>query len=64
MYLENLGFHSITRLLGISHVSVLNWICKYGNQLDEIRNLRPIKIMELYEVQAMLLTKKLLMDWY
>ncbi len=45
MYLEGLGFHSIAHLLGVSHVSVLNWIRKYGNELDKIRNPRPTKIM-------------------
>ncbi len=62
MYLEGLGFHSTTRLLGVSHISVLNWIRKYGNQLNKIRNLRPTKIMELNEVHSYVGHKKLSMD--
>ena len=31
MYLEGLGFHSIGRLLGVSHVAVIQWIKKYGS---------------------------------
>ncbi len=58
LYLEGLGFHSIGRLLNVSHVSVLNWIRKYGNQLDEIRNPRPAKIMELDEVHSYVGHKK------
>jgi hypothetical protein len=62
MYLEGLGFHSIGRLLGVSHVSVLNWIRKYGSQLVEIRNPHPAKIVELDEIHSYLGHKKLPMD--
>jgi transposase-like protein len=58
MYLEGLGFHSIGRLLGVSHVSVLNWIRKYGSQLVEIRNPRPTKIVELDEIHSYVGHKK------
>ncbi len=58
LYLEGLGFHSIARLLGVSHVSVLNWIRKYGHQLEEIRNPRPARIMELDEVHSYIGHKK------
>ncbi len=58
LYLEGLGFHSIARLLGVSHVSVLNWIRKYGNRLEEIRNPRPAKVMELDEVHSYVGHKK------
>jgi len=30
LYLEGLGFHSIGRLLKVSHVAVINWVKKYG----------------------------------
>jgi len=52
MYLEGLGFHSIARLLGVSHVSVINWVKKYGSQLIGIRNPRPCRIMELDEMHS------------
>ena len=58
MYLEGLGFHSIGRLLGVSHVSVLNWIRNYGSQLVEIRNPRPAKIVELDEIHSYVGHKK------
>jgi transposase-like protein len=63
LYLEGLGFHSIGRLLGVSHtsayfgcaqhkslsnrVAVINWIRKYGQQLETIRNPRPARIVEM-----------------
>jgi transposase len=47
LYLEGLGFHSIGRLLNVSHVSVLNWMKKYGSELKQIRNPKPVHIMEL-----------------
>ncbi|WP_373802074.1 IS1 family transposase [Bacteroides heparinolyticus] len=58
LYLEGLGFHSIGRLLGVSHVSVLNWVRKYGRELTSIRNPRPVKIMELDEIHSYCGNKK------
>jgi len=37
LYLEGLGFRAIGRTIGISHVTVLNWIKKYGKDLEFIR---------------------------
>jgi uncharacterized protein YjcR len=61
MYLEGLGFHSIGSLLGVSHVSVLNWMRKYGHELEVIRNPKPTKIVELDELYTISGTKKLAM---
>ena len=58
MYLEGLGFHSIARLLGVSHVSVINWVKKYGSQLTCIRNPRSCRIMELDEMHSYVGNKK------
>jgi insertion element IS1 protein InsB len=52
MYLEGLGFHYTARLLGVSHVSVINWARKYGEGLESIRNPRPCKVMELDEMHS------------
>lgn len=58
MYLEGLGFHSIGRLLGVSHVSVINWVRKYGQNLPAIRNEKPVKIVELDELHSYVQHKK------
>ena len=58
LYLEGLGFHSIGRLLGISHVSVLNWIHKYGKTLENVRNPRPAQIVEMDEMHSYIWHKK------
>jgi uncharacterized protein YjcR len=58
MYLEGLGFHSISRSLGVSHVSVINWIRKYGKQLDEIRSPRSAQIVEMHEMHSYIGHKK------
>ena len=58
MYLEGLGFSSIGRILHVSHVSVLNWIRKYGREVDTIRNDKPISVMELDELHTYLGHKK------
>ena len=38
LYLEGLGFRSVGRLLKVSHVSIFNWIRKYGKSLDLLQN--------------------------
>jgi len=58
MYLEGLGFHSIGRLLNVSHVSVINWVKKYGSELSKIRNAKPVQIMELDEIHTYVKSKK------
>jgi transposase-like protein len=58
MYLEGLGFHSIARLLNVSHVSVMNWVKKYGSELSKIRNPKPVQIMELDEIHSYIGSKK------
>ena len=58
MYLEGLGFHSIGRLLNVSHVSVINWVKKYGSELSSVRNPKPVKIMEMDELHTYVGHKK------
>ena len=58
MYLEGLGFHSIARLLNVSHVTVMNWVKKYGRELSKIRNPKPVQIMELDEIHSYVGRKK------
>jgi len=58
LYLEGLGFHSIARLLNVSHVTVMNWIKKFGTALSLIRNPKPVKIMELDEMHTYVGSKK------
>ena len=58
MYLEGLGFHSIARLLNVSHVSVMNWVKKYGSELSKIRNPKPVHVMELDEIHSYVGSKK------
>ena len=58
MYLGGLGFHSIGRLLQVSHVTVMNWVRKYGSELSSIRNQKPVRIMELDEMHSYVGHKK------
>jgi transposase-like protein len=59
MYLEGLGFNSIARILNVSHVSVINWVKKYGSELSQIRNEKPVQEMELDEIHTYVKSKKL-----
>ena len=37
LYLEGLGFRSIGRIIGFSHVAVYNWIKSFGEQIETIK---------------------------
>ncbi|MFM2359205.1 MAG: hypothetical protein RLY16_1198 [Bacteroidota bacterium] len=41
LYLEGITFREIERILGISHVSVMNWVKKYHIQAPEQHEYRP-----------------------
>ena len=58
MYLEGLGFHSIAGLLNVSHVTVINWVKKYGSELSKIRNPKPVHVMEMDEMHSYVRSKK------
>jgi transposase len=58
LYLEGLGFQSISRLLNVSHVAVMKWIKKYGEQLKELKTDKPVKIIELDEMHSYIGSKK------
>ncbi len=58
LYLEGLGFRSIGRILGVSNVSVLNWIRYFGEKIDEIRNADDIEVVEIDEMHTYVGSKK------
>jgi transposase len=58
LYLEGLGFHSIARVLKVSHVSVIKWIKKFGSQFDEIKNDNLVEIVEMDEMHTYVRQKK------
>jgi transposase-like protein len=36
LYLEGMGFRAIERVVGVSHVSVMNWVKKYSKVLTHV----------------------------
>lgn len=59
LYLEGLGLRAISRVIGISHVTILNWIRKYGKQLEFIRIERDRDaIVEVDEIHSFVGSKK------
>jgi len=59
LYLEGLGFRSIGRLLGVSNVSVLNWIRLFGNQVSSLHTeSKEIEVVELDEMHTYIQQKK------
>lgn len=59
LYLEGLGFRSIGRILGVSNVSVLNWIRDFGKKVQELNSTgQPIEMVEVDEMHSYIGSKK------
>jgi len=58
LYLEGLGFRSIGRFLGVSHVSVQKWIKKFGQELEDLKSENEISIVEMDEMHTYIGNKK------
>lgn len=59
LYLEGLGFRSIERILGVSHVSVMNWVRQLGSAIDLIRlEDREVDVAEVDELYSYTGSKK------
>ncbi len=58
LYLEGLGFRSIGRFLGVSHVSIQKWIKKFGQELEELKSENEISIVEMDEMHTYIGNKK------
>ena len=50
LYLEGLGFRAIGRVLGVSQVSVYNWIKSFGSNLPVVSKPEKVEVMELDEI--------------
>ena len=62
MYMEGLGFRSIGRILGVSHVAMYNWIKSFGIKVDEIESDAEVDMVEIDEMHSYVGDKKLLLD--
>jgi len=59
LYLEGLGFRSIGRFLGVSNVSVLNWIRTFGKEVQELHSdSQQIEMVEVDEMHSYIGSKK------
>jgi len=59
LYLEGLGFRSIGRILKVSDVSVLNWVKKFGKEIEAIREPeKEIEVIEMDELHTYVQHKK------
>ena len=57
LYLEGLGFRSIGRILGFSHVAVYNWIKSFGEQIETVKQ-KEATIVEIDEMHSYVGNKK------
>jgi hypothetical protein len=59
LYLEGLGFRSIGRFLGVSNVSVLNWIRSFGKEIQQLsQESQKIEMVEVDEMHSCVASKK------
>ena len=58
LYLEGLGFRSIGRILGVSNVTVLNWIRAFGEQVAELKSAEQVVYAEMDEMHTYVGQKK------
>lgn len=58
LYLEGLGFRSIGRYLGVSHVAVYHWIKSFGEKVDEIKSETTVQVVEIDEMHTYIGDKK------
>ena len=59
LYLEGLGFRSIGRFLGVSNVSVMNWIRSFGKELQAFNaENQDIEMVEVDEMHSYIGSKK------
>lgn len=59
MYLEGLGFRSIGRILGVSNVSVLNWVRNYGQRAQALQQQHSeVKAIQMDELRSYVGSKK------
>ncbi|WP_454064725.1 IS1 family transposase [Candidatus Nitrospira salsa] len=62
LYLEGLGFRSIGRIVGFSHVAVYQWVKAFGETVESIK--RPAaQIVELDELHSYVRHKKYCWVW-
>ena len=53
LYIEGVSYREIERLLGVSHVSVMNWVKKYGVRAPRHADYHPTyKILNQAELSA------------
>ena len=57
-YPEGLGFRSIERLLGVSHVSVMNWVAGFAEKLAPLRSPTKPAAVEIDELHSYVHQKK------
>ena len=41
LYLESMGFRAIGRVIGVSNVTVLNWVRAYGQRAEHLLDNQP-----------------------
>lgn len=63
LYMEGVSLREIERLIGVSHVSVMNWVKKYKVQAPESMEYRPTyKVLKHAELLDFIANRELLKD--
>ncbi|MBA4259270.1 MAG: hypothetical protein C0446_08900 [Chitinophaga sp.] len=61
LYIEGISFREIERILGVSHVSVMNWVRQYGIQRPENLEYHPTyKVLNHAELKDLMADREAL----
>jgi|SRR5215510_14003724 len=64
LYFEGLGFRSIGKFLGVSNVSVLNWIRSFGKEVEKLKaESKDIEMVEVDEMHSYIGSKKTIVGY-
>ena len=63
LYLEELGFRSIERLLKVSHVTVMKWVKRFGEELQKLKCDKRLDIIEMDEMHTYIGSKKAIVGY-
>ena len=60
MYVNGMGFRAIERVMGVHHTTVISWVKKIGNKLDNVPPTQEIpQIFQIDELQSFIGKKKI-----
>ncbi len=63
LYLEGFGFKFIERMLGVSNVTVMGWIKRYGRNLEHLRSNKDIDVVKVDNFNNYIASKTIILGY-